>query len=90
MNKDELKAAVIKKFFEGKTVPIRIAAEGKKGYNSTTAEIIKFNPDTVLTKHNGYLESFTYWEFLQMTSPRDIKQSQIYLPDKVVRHHIAG
>jgi hypothetical protein len=84
MNRDEIRKEVIKKFHEEQQVPIRIELEGKRSYNCTTAKIVKFNPSTVLTEHNGYKESFTYWDFSRMTAPREIKQSAMYIPKNII------
>ncbi len=89
MNKAELKETVMKKYHEGQKIPIRIEIEGKRDHNCTTAKIIKFNPSTVLTEHNGYKESFTYWDFINMTTPKEIKQSKLFIPEKLGRHCIA-
>jgi hypothetical protein len=83
MNRNEIREEVIKKFHEWQQIPIRIEGEGKRKFNCTTAKIVKFNPSTVLTEHDGYKESFTYWDFMRMTTQRVIKQSETIIPEKI-------
>lgn len=82
VNRNEIKERVIRKFQIGKPIKMRI---GKN--SSITAKVISLNTNTVLTEHDGYKESFTYWDFLRMTTPSEIKQAEIYIPEKLGRRH---
>lgn len=74
----ELREQVTKKYKEGQSITIKRLSEDKRKVLSLDARIEKFNMNTVLTRHDGYLESFTYWEFLQVAEPKEIK-----IPEKI-------
>ncbi len=76
----DIRNEVIKKYHEGQELSLRV--KGERGSYSIKAKIIKFNPNSILTEHNGYKESFAYWEFLQMTAPPE-KPKKIIIPDQV-------
>lgn len=68
MTAAELREKVTKKYKEGQSVKIKRLSEDKRKVLSIDARIEKFYMNTVLTRHDGYLESFTYWEFLQLAA----------------------
>ena len=80
MTAAEIRNEVTKKYHEGQELSLRV--KGERGSYSIKAKIIKFNPNSILTEHNGYKESFAYWEFLQMTGPPG-KPKKIIVPVQV-------
>lgn len=88
MDSFEIRQKVIKKYKVGQQLSICLKDNGREERLKTEITILRFNPSTVLTEHNGYKESFTYWDFLKMTVPKEIKESDLFYPSRISQKSI--
>ncbi len=63
MTVQQIKDGVMKQFVAGEEVTIRTINEKGKTTGTYTATIDRFYPSHISIFHNGYYESFSYWEF---------------------------
>lgn len=71
----EYREQVTKCFKEKQTVQLRIIGVGQAPTRTITGRIEKFYPNHVSVRHDGYLESFPYSEFLMIAKPNTPKKS---------------
>jgi hypothetical protein len=65
---EELREEIFKRYHEGQDVTLNVTDERTK--YSFEVKIIKFYPGCIHTKHNGYNECFTYFEFSEIAKPK--------------------
>jgi hypothetical protein len=81
----EIRNEVLSNYTQGQEVIIKILNEKGLVIDTYKATIEKFYPAHVSLKHNGYTESFTYWEFMRYASKFNQKKKIGVIPEKVQR-----
>jgi hypothetical protein len=79
----EIKNQVTCKYQEGQQITLWIM-KGEKGTPTPIkVKILTFNPNSVLTEHNGYKESFSYWEVKTLSAKPLAKDKEVFIPEKL-------
>lgn len=85
----EIKDGVMKRFAEGEEVTIRTINDKGKTTGTYKATIEKFYPSHISIFHNGYYESFSYWEFMKYAVKYNQKKRSGDKPARVRRSKYA-
>jgi len=80
----ELRESVISEYHEGQEIDLKIKGETKGSDTIICGTIEKFYSNHVSVKHNGYIESFSYWEFSKIACKAGMAVIKKYvLPDRI-------
>lgn len=79
MTTSDIKKDVQKHFNIGQAVTIRLDDDDRATVKSAKVIIKKFYPNHVMVERNGFMESYTYWDFRMKTRPKELK-NKIILP----------
>lgn len=63
MTLTEIRNQVLSTFSIGQEVTMKITSERNVVTDTFKATVVQFYPGHVSTRHNGYIESFSFWEF---------------------------
>ena len=82
----EFRDEVIKNYREGEKINLKIKGETRAADKVISGVIDRFYPNHVSVKHNGYIESFLYWEFYNIAS--EAKTSKPVIPGRLKKSKI--
>lgn len=68
MTREDLKLKVINRFEKGDKAILKTRDREGKIVERIKVTIIEFYPSHILVERKGYKESYTYWDFIKMTS----------------------
>ncbi len=72
----DIRNFVNKNYKLGQIVKLKINDNDRHGKEKISVKILGFYSEHVLLEHNGYIESFRYWDFIRMTTGIEKQKTQ--------------